>query len=294
MPHLTVAQQEWEEYATKLANTENSLFGDIYEKLTNDLLVDPVHQVHTRKSKVVFARDTRASGPHLIKALKASLDALHVEYIDYGILTTPMLHHMVRCHNTKNSPRPFGEASEEGYYKKMANAFKKAMYGRKIKGHLTVDCANGVGGPKLRELLNYLPDASHDGIEIKIVNDDVITPEALNSEVSGYLVSENDLLIDFASSVVPTTSKQSNVLLRHQKPPPSNDAALLMEMLIALSITSSTTTKTSICLMVTGSQLWQPISSRIKQESRASATSSRSESFRPPMLMAPLPSTFRR
>jgi phosphoacetylglucosamine mutase len=131
----------------------------------------------------------------LIKALKASLDTLKVEYIDYGILTTPMLHHMVRCYNTKNSPRPFGEASEEGYYKKMASAFKKAMYGRKIKGHLVVDCANGVGGPKLHELLKYLPDASKGGIDIKIVNDDVIKPEALNYDVSVFLTYKNDLLM---------------------------------------------------------------------------------------------------
>jgi phosphoacetylglucosamine mutase len=120
----------------------------------------------------------------LVKALKASLDALNVEYIDYGILTTPMLHHMVRCHNTKNSPRRFGEATEEGYYGKMAAAFNRAMYGRKITGHLTVDCANGVGGPKLRDLLKYLPNARDGGIDIKVVNDDVIRPEALNYDVS--------------------------------------------------------------------------------------------------------------
>lgn len=185
-----VAQQEWEEYATNLANTENHLFGDLYEKLTNDLLVDPVRQVHMRKSRVVFARDTRASGPHLIKALKASLDALKVEYIDYGILTTPMLHHMVRCHNTKHLPRRFGEASEEGYFGKMTAAFNRAMYGRKITGALTVDCANGVGGPKLRELLKYLPNASDGGLDIRVVNDDVITPEALNFEVSPMLMAD--------------------------------------------------------------------------------------------------------
>lgn len=136
-----------------------------------------------RKSRVVFARDTRASGPHLVEALKASLGALGVEYKDYGILTTPMLHHMVRCLNTQNSARPFGEATEEGYYKKMAAAFGKAMYGRKINGPLTVDCANGVGGPKLHELVKHLPDASKGGIDIKIVNDDVVKPEALNFEV---------------------------------------------------------------------------------------------------------------
>ena len=126
--HLTKAQQDWEEYDTKLANTKNALFGDIYEKLNCDLLVDPVHQVHMRKSRVIFACDTRASGPHLIKALKASLDVINVEYIDYGILTTPMLHHMICCLNTKNSPHSFGEASEDGYYKKMVKAFNKAMH----------------------------------------------------------------------------------------------------------------------------------------------------------------------
>lgn len=186
-----------------------------------------------RKSRVVFARDTRASGPHLIKALKASLDALNVEYIDYGILTTPMLHHMVRCHNTKNSPRPFGEASEEGYYKKMANAFNKAMYGRKIKGHVTVDCANGVGGPKLHELVKYLPDGSHGGIDIKIVNDDVIKPEALNYEVSIFWICRNELLIRSLFSVVPTMSKRSNAPLLPRMPHLLNDVALLMEILIA-------------------------------------------------------------
>jgi phosphoacetylglucosamine mutase len=198
-----------------LANTENAEFGGIYERLTNDLLIDPVHQVHTRKSRVIFARDTRPSGPHLVKALKASLDALQVEYIDYGILTTPMLHHMVRCHNTKNSPHPFGEASEEGYYTKMAAAFKKTMYGRKIDGPLIVDCANGVGGPKLRELLKYLPGSSDGGIDIKVVNDDVIKPEALNFEVSartGRLRERADEMV--ADSVAPTMLKQSNALHR--------------------------------------------------------------------------------
>lgn len=266
-------QQEWEEYATKLANTENDSFGSVYEKLTNDLLVDPVHQVHMRRSRVVFARDTRASGPHLVKALKTSLDALKVEYIDYGILTTPMLHHMVRCHNTKHSPRPFGEASEEGYYKKMANAFKKAMYGRKINGHVTVDCANGVGGPKLRDLLRYLPDASHGGIDIRIVNDDVVTPEALNYEVSIYLTVKNDLLIQFVASVVPTMSRRNNVLPHPLMLCRSSGAALLMGMLIALSTTSSTTEKNFIYWTVTGSQPWQQISLLTRRESLGSETS---------------------
>ena len=149
----------------------------------NETLVDEIRQIHERPAKVVFARDTRTSGPHLIKALKAALDVLKVEYTDYGILTTPQLHHMVRCINTANTQYAYGEASEEGYYKKMATAFKTVMRGRTISGGLTVDCANGVGGPKLRELIKYLPNSQHGGIDIKVVNDDVLKPEALNFEV---------------------------------------------------------------------------------------------------------------
>jgi len=151
--------------------------------LINDTLVDEIRQVHERPAKVVFARDTRASGPSLVKALKAALDALGVEYKDYGLLTTPQLHYMVRCINTANTPYAFGEPTEKGYYEKMAAAFKTIMHGRTIQGAVTVDCANGVGGPKLRELIKYLPRAQEGGIDIKVVNDDVVKPDALNFEV---------------------------------------------------------------------------------------------------------------
>ena len=132
----------------------------------------------------MFARDTRASGPQLVTALKAALDAVDVEYTDYGILTTPQLHYIVRCVNTLNTPYAFGEPTEQGYYEKMSKAFKTIMHGRTISGPVTVDCANGVGGPKLRELIKYLPTAKEGGIGIKVVNDDVVKPEALNFEVS--------------------------------------------------------------------------------------------------------------
>lgn len=148
-------------------------------------MADSVNDKRNQKAKIVFARDTRESGPHLVAALKAALDALNVEAQDYGHLTTPQLHYMVRCHNFIKSPQYyFGEPTEEGYYQKMANAFKKVMSGRTIKGHLTVDCANGVGGPKLRQLMKYLPSSKDGGLDINVVNDDVITPSALNYDVS--------------------------------------------------------------------------------------------------------------
>jgi phosphoacetylglucosamine mutase len=150
----------------------------------NETLVSNISQLHERQAKVVFARDTRASGPYLVTALKAALDAVNVEYTDYGIMTTPQLHYIVRCINTLNTPYTFGEPTEQGYYEKMAKAFKILMHGRTIQGPITVDCANGVGGPKLQELIKYLPTAKEGGIDIKVVNDDVVKPEALNFDVS--------------------------------------------------------------------------------------------------------------
>ncbi|KAK7892596.1 Phosphoacetylglucosamine Mutase [Exophiala xenobiotica] len=179
---LVDPMQSWEGYATTLANTSNEKLAKAYEEMVNETLVDEIRQLHERPAKVVFARDTRASGPYLVTALKAALDAVKVEYTDYGIMTTPQLHYIVRCVNTMNSPYAFGEPTEQGYYEKMAKAFKTLMYGRTIQGSITVDCANGVGGPKLKELIKYLPSGKEGGIDIKVVNDDVVRPEALNFE----------------------------------------------------------------------------------------------------------------
>lgn len=132
---------------------------------------------------MVYARDTRASGPRLVSALLAALDASGTEYTDYKLLTTPQLHYITRCLNTKGTPYEYGEPTEQGYYQKIAAAFKTATGTRKFNGPVTVDCANGVGGPKLRELIKYLPSASEGGLEIKVVNDSVVEPERLNHQV---------------------------------------------------------------------------------------------------------------
>ena len=135
------------------------------------------------KPKVVFARDTRASGSRLVAALVEALKVTGSDYTDYKLLTTPQLHYITRCINTKASPYEYGEATEQGYYEKLSAAFKTAMKGRKFNGGVTVDCANGVGGPKLAQLVKHLPSISEGGLDIKIVNDDVHQPDRLNHQV---------------------------------------------------------------------------------------------------------------
>jgi phosphoacetylglucosamine mutase len=166
-------------HATTLANApSDAALVEAYGKLIRDLNLNA-----EAKSKVVFARDTRASGSRLVAALTAALKATDTEFTDYKLLTTPQLHYITRCLNTKGTAYDYGVPTEHGYYDKTADAFRRAMKGKKISGGVIVDCANGVGGPKLRELIKYLPSAAEGGLDIKVVNDDVVQPERLNYQV---------------------------------------------------------------------------------------------------------------
>ncbi|KFY85846.1 hypothetical protein V498_07639 [Pseudogymnoascus sp. VKM F-4517 (FW-2822)] len=177
-PMGEMLENSWEAHSTELANAQSDEeLVQIYTKLETSLKINP-----ETTARVIFARDTRPSGPKLVAALVDALEATGAEYTDYKTLTTPQLHYLTRCTNTEGTPQSYGDISEKGYYEKLSSAFKRAMKGKKTTGHITVDCANGVGGPKLTELIKYLDKASEGGIDIKIVNDDVLKAESLNHE----------------------------------------------------------------------------------------------------------------
>lgn len=59
-----------------------------------------------------------------MQALKDALEALNVTILDFGIMTTPQLHYVVRCVNTLGTADTYGAPTEEGYYSKLATAFR--------------------------------------------------------------------------------------------------------------------------------------------------------------------------
>ncbi|KAL8983850.1 MAG: hypothetical protein Q9205_002020 [Flavoplaca limonia] len=183
-PMGEMLEESWEVYGTTLANatSEEKLF-EAYHKIIKEC-----HINLDTEANVIFGRDTRSSGAHLTSILTESLKATGTIYADYKLLTTPQLHYITRCLNTKGSPYEYGEPTEQGYYKKTASSLRVAMRGRQFSGSVTVDCANGVGGPKLRELIKHLPSPSEGGLEIKVVNDDVLTPERLNHQCGADFV----------------------------------------------------------------------------------------------------------
>lgn len=72
------------------------------------------------KAQVACAHDTRPSCPALVEAFKSGVDSLGASLTNYGLLSTPQLHYIVRCLNTQGA---YGQPSEQGYYEKITRAF---------------------------------------------------------------------------------------------------------------------------------------------------------------------------
>ncbi|CAG8722131.1 2792_t:CDS:2, partial [Funneliformis mosseae] len=102
---------------------------------------------------------------------------LNANVIDFDVKTTPQLHYVTRCYNTQGTEDDYGVPSEDGYYKKLATAFRKIVVGRPRLAPFYVDAANGVGAPKIEKLAQHI---GSDIIEIMLINDDITTRGKLN------------------------------------------------------------------------------------------------------------------
>ncbi|KAJ2312383.1 hypothetical protein IWW54_002115 [Coemansia sp. RSA 2705] len=147
-PMGEMLQQSWEGYCSEIANAESNeqvvqVLASIAQAESIDLSITP---------RVVYARDTRPSGPLLQAALEDGLAALGTNATNYGIVTTPQLHYYVRCLNTAGTPAAYGEPTEAGYYEKYGQAFLRLVDGRPTPSPLHIDAANGVGAPQVRKL----------------------------------------------------------------------------------------------------------------------------------------------
>lgn len=192
--------QSWEKHATKLANASsnqelNTLLDGLYASLNVDRNIE---------AQVMYARDTRDSGPVLVEALEAALKTDNAHGTNSGVLTTPQLHYLVRAVNTLQMPghESYGVPTEEGYFKKLATSYKKistlAPHMKPVS--VTVDCANGVGAAKLVELAPLLKGL----VEFDIVNGDIEHPDTLNENCGADYVKTNQRL---PANVKPETGK---------------------------------------------------------------------------------------
>ena len=127
-PKGEMLEASWEGYATTLANASTS---DEVIKVIQSI-IETAKIDMSKPARVVYGRDTRPSGPALISALEDGFKAIGAESRDAGVTTTPVLHYLVRSINTKGTQYSYGEDSEEGYFSKLGNAFKKLVVSHSI------------------------------------------------------------------------------------------------------------------------------------------------------------------
>ncbi|KAF9270110.1 phosphoacetylglucosamine mutase [Marasmius fiardii PR-910] len=185
-PKGEMLEASWESYATTLANVSDS---DEVIK-TIESIVETAKIDLSKPARVVYARDTRPSGPALVSALEDGFKAIGAESRDAGVTTTPVLHYLVRAINTKGTQYSYGEDSEEGYFSKLGSAFKKLVAGRPAASSLIIDCANGVGAPAANKLSQYLGDT----LPIILENTAIKTNGALNNACGADYVKTSQKL----------------------------------------------------------------------------------------------------
>ncbi|KAG1881610.1 phosphoacetylglucosamine mutase [Suillus tomentosus] len=185
-PHGEMLESSWEAHATALANAPSSVaFVAAVDELVRATKIDL-----SIPARVVYARDTRPTGPQLVAALKDGLEAIKAEYRDAGVTTTPVLHYLVRTINTKGTKDSYGEDTEDGYLTKISDAFKKLLAGKPTPPPLLIDCANGVGALMAERFKAYLGDI----FTINVVNADLHTPGVLNNSCGADFVKVNQKL----------------------------------------------------------------------------------------------------
>ncbi|XP_072177523.1 phosphoacetylglucosamine mutase-like [Diadema setosum] len=164
----------WEGHATRLANAADEDLEATVRAIIAEVEIDIL-----QSANVFVARDTRPSSVRLVQALKDGVTAVNGHLTDYGLLSTPQLHYLVRCHNTKDA---YGQHTEEGYYKKLAAAYTSL---RKLitparseqndlggcidySSHILLDGANGVGALKVAQFLTFMNPGL---LDITVYND---------------------------------------------------------------------------------------------------------------------------
>ncbi|XP_076862460.1 phosphoacetylglucosamine mutase [Brachyhypopomus gauderio] len=153
----------WEVYATQLANAEQEALCTVLKEIIEKEAINM-----SEPASVFIGRDTRPSSESLSKAVIDGVSCMGGHSQDYGLVTTPQLHFMVLCRNTKDG---YGTATLHGYYEKLSKAFieltKNALNRTDDQKRLLVDGANGVGALKLREMEAFL---KHE-LQVALFND---------------------------------------------------------------------------------------------------------------------------
>ena len=186
-PRGEMLEASWEPFCTDVANAASSeQLVQSLEKLVAHFKIDL-----SAPAAVIVGYDTRPSSKPLVQAIVDGLSAMGAHTTDAGLTTTPQLHYLVKCINTKGTDQPYGEPTLEGYYKKLAQAYSKLVEGKPESPALVVDCANGVGAPALLSITKHIP-STH--LSVRALRTSTTTSGALNNGCGADFVKTNQCL----------------------------------------------------------------------------------------------------
>ncbi|RHY68116.1 hypothetical protein DYB34_007664 [Aphanomyces astaci] len=163
-PDGGMLSQSWEKYAQQLANAPTEKVVEALDSIVRAEKIDL-----DQPGNIFIAKDTRVSSEHLSELAREGALLVGGNVLDFGLQTTPQLHHYVRMWNFEQYNK--GDwASETGYYNMLVDAFKQLTSGvdpkkLELRTPLYVDCAHGVGAPQLSKLAKELGDLLH--VEIR-------------------------------------------------------------------------------------------------------------------------------
>lgn len=189
-PNGAMLDQNWEPLATEIANKASlSSIQDFEKYLTHKLSEFTLNTSY--QPILVVGRDSRESGPHLLECLIASAKTImKAKIIDYGLLTTPQLHFLTNETNINNSDN----VPESEYYTYFLNAWSNITKLHNVieifSSTLTIDAANGIGGPKMQEMLKSWSAAK----QVTLINNQWQNPELLNNDCGADYVKTNQKL----------------------------------------------------------------------------------------------------
>lgn len=179
----------WEELATDLANTEDPL--ELLSKIRSEMKISTEAPI-----KIAVARDTRPSGIELCKAIEFGVKSVKssAEFFDLDLQTTPQFHFSVKQLNSPENPLK--------YFEHFSSQFEKFLKGKKLKGQLVIDAANGIGAQSAERFKQLL--ASSTNFTPTILNTGKEKDDILNFECGADFVKIN---MKAPKGVVPATKQ---------------------------------------------------------------------------------------
>ncbi|KIJ21797.1 phosphoacetylglucosamine mutase [Paxillus involutus ATCC 200175] len=193
-PHGEMLNTSWESHATDFANAPST---DAFLATLKSFIETKNVPLNTPAS-VVYARDTRSSGPKLVTALRKGLAAVDAKATDADVTTTPILHYLVDTINTPGTRESDVKKLIEGYFVKISGAFRKLLAERTSSPHILIDCANGVGALAAKILNHHLGES----LNLELVNTATESSEKLNKDCGADYVKVNQELPPSLTSVL--------------------------------------------------------------------------------------------